>query len=97
MPVGGIVEAKNVSRQLAHDSIAGLREILAFVLASGDTKPSDIVHDLSHCLRLTKKEIREVAQDPEDRIQQAVIARYQHARPVAASATASRYTEGKVV
>ena len=77
-----LTEAKELSRRLACDSAAGLREIIAFVRTRGDATSDEFVTDLSRQLRRTEAEVQKVAADLEKRVQKAVGKRCRHARPI---------------
>jgi radical SAM superfamily enzyme YgiQ (UPF0313 family) len=85
-------EARALSRDLARSSVAGLREILAFVGAEGPDAPADrFCADLSGRLRCTEAEILDRARDLEQLLQAAVGQTCRHSRELAKSAHGGGY------
>jgi anaerobic magnesium-protoporphyrin IX monomethyl ester cyclase len=75
-------EAKTLSRRLASDSVAGLRQILAHVRHAPDTvEDARFVEVLGAQLRRTEQELSGGAFDLESRVADAVGASCQHVRP----------------
>ena len=77
-------EAKGLSRLLARDSVAGLREIIECVRKRGVSDGEILAEDFSRRLRRTEAELNAAADDLERRIQKAVGTRCRHSRPVEA-------------
>jgi hypothetical protein len=74
-------DVRALSRELARDSAAGLREIMAFVRARGPAAPAqEFVDDLSSRLRAREESLRARARDIELCIQRRVQAACNHSR-----------------